>query len=80
MNNDPDSIFDIFIPECDCDNCAEKMDEPDMFANILTVNGESSIQVFNNDFKHLEGKKYANAFDALDVIKENKLTLLAWVS
>jgi hypothetical protein len=56
------------------------MDEPDMFANILTVNGESSIQVFNNDFKHLEGKKYANAFDALDVIKENKLTLLAWVS
>jgi hypothetical protein len=79
MNSDKETIFDIFVEDCDCENCEEKLSKPDLFANIITVNGKSSIQVFNSNFKHLEEEKYASVFDALAVIKENNLTLLAWV-
>ena len=77
MNSKTNSIFDIFVDGCDCDNCQEKVSKPDLFANIITVNGKSSIQVFNSDYKHLEAVKYSSIFDAMAVIRENGLTLLA---
>lgn len=77
MDSDKETIFDIFVEGCDCDNCEEKLNKPEMFANIITVNGKSSIQVFSKEHKHLEEEKYESIFDALAVIRKNKLTLLA---
>jgi hypothetical protein len=77
MNSDRESILDLFVEGCDCENCQEKISKPNMFANIITVGGKSSIQVFDSAFKHLEEERYGSRFDALDVIKANNLTLLA---
>ena len=52
---------------------------PDLYANIITIDGQSRIQTFDESFKHLEGTLYASPFDALKAIDQNGLKFLAWV-
>lgn len=77
MNNAPDSIFDIFIPECDCENCSETRRKPFLFTNIFDQrDGTYVIDTASLDHKHLEGVEYTSPFDALRVIRANGLTFV----
>lgn len=81
MNNDTKSIFDIFIADCDCDNCAETRKKPNLFANVIRLSsGKYIIDTASDDHQHLRDVQFTSPFDAMKVIEDNGLAFVCLVS
>jgi len=81
MSNDTKSIFEIFIADCDCDNCAEKRKKPSLFANVIRRrSGTYIIDTASKDHQHLRDVEFTSVFDAKDAIEDNGLTFVCFIS
>ena len=77
MNNDTKSIFDIFIADCDCDNCAETRKKPNLFANVIRKHtGKYIIDTASEEHQHLRDVEFTSPFDAMNVIEDNGLAFI----